>query len=213
MCWQFSEPQFLHLCNGIPVHIMCPGLLTHSRCLANGNYFTLLLRFEKRGDEVSALNPTLQRTQGLSRPQHSQASSPWGIRMPASTLSTARGRATLWPPASPGHLAVTSPPHLRQPRPGLHRLCFLSLAQLLPVTADRLGEGPCPHSREGGNACLLEASGDYIWIILLIQRKCLQMADRGDAHASLCLPLDCHSESEHPQCSFSSSTRQLAIPA
>lgn len=155
MCWQFSEPQFLHLCNGILLllHIMCPGLLTHSRCLANGNYFTPLLRFEKRRDEVGALNPTLQRTQGLSRPRHSQASSPWGIRMPASTLATARCRATLWPPASPGHLAVTSPPHLRRPRPGLHRLCFLSLAQLLPVTADMTQRRDLP-SFQGGWQCL-----------------------------------------------------------
>ena len=154
MCWQFSEPQFLHLCNGIPVlsHVMCPGLLTRSRYLANVNYFTPLLRFEKRGGGVSALNPTLQRTQGLSRAQHSLASSPWGIRMPASALVTARCRATPWPQCHQD--TWRSPPlHLWQPQPGLHQLCLPSLAQLLPVTAGRTWRRDLP-SFQGGWQCL-----------------------------------------------------------
>ena len=93
-----------------------------------------------------------------------------------------------------------SPPLPTSGSPGLASISSASsaLPSFCLSLQTGLGEGTCPHSREGGNACLLEASGDYIWIILLIQRQCLQMADRGDSHASLCLPLDCHSESEHP---------------
>lgn len=124
-----------------------------------------LLRFEKREDGVSASNPIHSREHwGLSRPQHSLASSPWGIRMPVFTVVI----ACVGPPVAPS-VTRTLKCHLPPPPPQ-PSLASISSASALPSFClslqTGLGRRDLP-SFQGGRQCLiLEASGDYIWIML-----------------------------------------------
>lgn len=155
MCGTFSEPQFLYLCSRLPVLllIMCLGLcLTHSRCLTNMTYFTPCLGLSREGKgsywclklyplENTGSRQALEQPGLLSLGEVRCLHPPW-----CQHSAGVKGKGTAWYPASPS----LSP--LGSPSLASTSFCFLSLAQLPPVTA----EGICPHSREGmPRSCLL----------------------------------------------------------
>lgn len=116
---------------------------------------------------------------GSHLPGHTGRRGPWrglaltSLEEDARIHPGARRTEHPWRPGQPVHGAATAllP---RWPQPGLPQSCCLSISTCHRPT--RVREGTRPPPRAGGSVCLAEASGDDAWILLLIQRKCLQMA-------------------------------------